>query len=104
MAPGPPEGGLLLGRRAPCRLVRLHHTAVWCVTVTLQLGGPLPLGLLPALPAPGQRLQEEGDGGEQVTDSSQVKGTVIRLGVVVQKTWGQQEKKAELILYNQHLD
>lgn len=66
-----------------------------CLAGTQPLGRPLLLGLLLAFPAPGQRLHEEGDRGEQVTDSSQVERPVIRLGVVVQETWGgQQEKKA----------
>ena len=45
---------------------------------------PKPGGLL-LLPAPGQRLQEEGDGGEQVAHPGQVEGAVVRLGVVIQE-------------------
>lgn len=48
----------------------------------------LVLGLFPlGLPALSQRLQEQGEGGEEIAEPRQVEGTVISLSVVVQEAY-----------------
>lgn len=49
-----------------------------------------PLGLTEfplAFPTLSQWLHEQGERGEEITQSSQVEGTVVGLGVVIEETW-----------------
>lgn len=45
---------------------------------------------VPGLPAPSQRLHEQGQRGQQVAEARQVEGAVVGLGVVVQEPWESQ--------------